>query len=86
MGALLTPAFGTVFWATIAFLTVLFILRKVAWGPILKALSERERASQTLRRLKRLAKGLRKPDNERLLEIEANRRNVKESNKYKSCF
>ena len=42
MGALLTPAFGTVFWATIAFLTVLFILRKVAWGPILKALSERE--------------------------------------------
>ena len=42
MGALLTPAFGTVFWATVAFLVVLFILRKVAWGPILKALNDRE--------------------------------------------
>ena len=42
MGSLLTPAFGTVFWATLAFLTVLFILRKIAWGPILKALNDRE--------------------------------------------
>jgi F-type H+-transporting ATPase subunit b len=43
MGALLTPAFGTVIWATVAFLVVLFLLRKFAWGPILTALQERER-------------------------------------------
>ena len=42
MGALLTPAFGTVFWASIAFLVVLMLLRRFAWGPILQALSERE--------------------------------------------
>lgn len=43
MGALLTPAFGTVIWATVAFLVVLLLLRKFAWGPILTALQERER-------------------------------------------
>ena len=42
MEALLTPAFGTVVWATIAFLVVMFLLRKMAWGPILAALKERE--------------------------------------------
>jgi F-type H+-transporting ATPase subunit b len=43
MGALLTPAFGTVIWATVAFIVVLLLLRKFAWGPILSALQERER-------------------------------------------
>ena len=42
MEALLTPAFGTVVWSTIAFVVVLFLLRKMAWGPILTALKERE--------------------------------------------
>lgn len=42
MDALLTPAFGTVVWSTIAFLVVLFLLRNMAWGPILTALKERE--------------------------------------------
>jgi F-type H+-transporting ATPase subunit b len=42
MGALLTPALGTVVWASIAFLVVLFVLRRFAWGPILAALIERE--------------------------------------------
>ena len=42
MGALLTPAFGTVIWATIAFIVVMFLLRRFAWGPILEALTERE--------------------------------------------
>lgn len=39
---LLTPDFGLFFWTLLAFLTVFFILRKFAWGPILKSLSERE--------------------------------------------
>jgi len=47
MEALLTPAFGTVVWATIAFLVVMFLLRKMAWGPILTALKEREESIAT---------------------------------------
>jgi len=39
---LLTPAFGLFFWTLIAFLVVLFILKKFAWGPIVKTLQERE--------------------------------------------
>lgn len=39
---LLTPEFGLFFWTLLAFLVVLFILRKFAWKPILKTLSERE--------------------------------------------
>ena len=47
MDALLTPAFGTVVWSTIAFLVVLFLLRNMAWGPILAALKEREESIAT---------------------------------------
>ncbi len=39
---LLTPEFGLFFWTLTAFLTVFFILRKLAWKPILQALHERE--------------------------------------------
>lgn len=40
---LLTPSFGLLIWTLLAFLIVLFILRKFAWGPILSALNEREK-------------------------------------------
>jgi F-type H+-transporting ATPase subunit b len=36
-------SYGLIFWMTVSFLTVLFILGKFAWKPILGALSERER-------------------------------------------
>ena len=36
-------SFGLIFWMTVSFLAVLFILRKFAWKPILETLSERER-------------------------------------------
>ncbi|MEZ5045568.1 MAG: F0F1 ATP synthase subunit B [Chitinophagaceae bacterium] len=39
---LLTPGFGLFFWTLIAFLTVIFLLKKFAWKPILSALQERE--------------------------------------------
>ena len=39
---LLTPAFGLIFWQTIIFLVVLFVLGKFAWKPILGALKARE--------------------------------------------
>jgi F-type H+-transporting ATPase subunit b len=40
---LLTPELGLFFWTLIAFLAVLFILRKFAWKPILNSLGEREK-------------------------------------------
>lgn len=39
---LIKPGFGLIFWMTISFLLVLFILGKYAWPLILKALKERE--------------------------------------------
>ena len=39
---LLTPNIGLVFWMSLAFLIVLFILKKFAWSGILKALKDRE--------------------------------------------
>ena len=37
------PAVGLIFWTTISFLILLFILGKFAWKPILGAVTERER-------------------------------------------
>lgn len=39
---LITPDFGIIFWQTIIFLVVLFILGKFAWKPILQILKQRE--------------------------------------------
>ena len=39
---LVTPGIGLVFWTTLSFLIVLFLLKKFAWKPILLALKERE--------------------------------------------
>jgi len=39
---MLQVSYGTMFWMTLAFLVVLFILKKYAWKPILKALKDRE--------------------------------------------
>lgn len=39
---LVKPEFGLVFWMTLSFLIVVFILSKFAWKPILSSLKERE--------------------------------------------
>lgn len=39
---LLLPHLGLIVWTIIAFLVVLFILKKYAWAPILKGLNDRE--------------------------------------------
>ena len=39
-----TPNYGTIFWMLIIFGIVMFILKKYAWGPILKALKDREKS------------------------------------------
>lgn len=42
MEGLLSVSVGTVFWASVSFLIVLFLLKKLAWGPIIQSLKERE--------------------------------------------
>ena len=39
---LVTPEIGLIFWTTISFLLLLFILGKFAWKPILNSVNERE--------------------------------------------
>jgi len=39
---LINPGFGLIFWMTLAFLIVFFVLKKFAWKPILASLKERE--------------------------------------------
>jgi F-type H+-transporting ATPase subunit b len=39
---LVTPGIGLIFWMTITFSTVLFLLSKFAWKPILNSIKERE--------------------------------------------
>jgi F-type H+-transporting ATPase subunit b len=39
---LITPNLGLMFWMTLSFLLLLFILRKFAWIPVIKSLKERE--------------------------------------------
>jgi len=40
---ILTPDFGLIFWTTLIVLIVFFLLRKMAWKPILSALDQREK-------------------------------------------
>ena len=41
---LVTPGLGLIFWSTLSFLLVLFLLTKFAWRPILDTIKEREEA------------------------------------------
>ncbi|HRD57231.1 MAG TPA: F0F1 ATP synthase subunit B [Ferruginibacter sp.] len=43
LNPLVKPEIGLVFWSTIAFLLLLFVLGKFAWKPIMKAINEREK-------------------------------------------
>jgi|SRR6185436_8790305 len=70
MEKLIQPEIGLIFWMTLSFLVVLFLLGKFAWKPILKALSDREQniedALNTAKKAKEEMVAL-KADNERLL-------------------
>ena len=43
---LVKPDIGLLFWMTICFFILLFMMRRFAWGPILTALNEREKGIQ----------------------------------------
>ena len=42
--ALITPQIGLMFWTLLTFLILLVVLRKLAWGPLMGAIEEREKA------------------------------------------
>jgi len=67
---LVTPGIGLIFWQTITFLIVLFLLTKFAWKPIMKALHDREvsieSALSAAEKAKLEMQGL-KAENEKLL-------------------
>ncbi len=46
LNPLLSPSYGLIVWTLLAFLIVLFLLKKFAWKPILKSLAEREESIQ----------------------------------------
>ena len=69
--SLINPGFGLVIWMTIAFLIVLFILKKYAWKPIMSALKEREDSIEESLRAAEKARDAMKDlqlDNEKLLK------------------
>ena len=65
---LITPGIGLVFWTTLSFLIVLFLLKKMAWKPILLALKAADKAKFEMAELK---EGNKKLINEARSEREA---------------
>jgi F-type H+-transporting ATPase subunit b len=47
LASLIEPAIGLVFWTTVTFLLLLFLLGKFAWKPILSAIKNREKSIET---------------------------------------
>jgi F-type H+-transporting ATPase subunit b len=67
---MVSPDFGLIFWQTLTFLVVLFILGKFAWKPILSSLRERENTiDEALNAAKKAKEEMQKlqADNEKLL-------------------
>jgi len=67
---LVTPGIGLIFWQTVVFLLVLFLLGKFAWKPIMSALQERETSIENALSAAEKAKlemQALKADNEKLL-------------------
>ncbi|MGL4598761.1 MAG: F0F1 ATP synthase subunit B [Bacteroidia bacterium] len=67
---LITPGIGLVFWMTLVFLIVLFILKKFAWKPILNMIKEREESIDSALKSAEKAKAemaALKSDNERIV-------------------
>ncbi|RLD46676.1 MAG: F0F1 ATP synthase subunit B [Bacteroidetes bacterium] len=68
---LVTPGIGLIFWMTLVFLVLLFLLKKFAWGPIMSSIKEREMSiSTSLAMAKQTQEEMRQlqADNEKLLK------------------
>jgi F-type H+-transporting ATPase subunit b len=68
---LVTPGIGLIFWQTVTFIVVLFLLSKFAWKPIMTSLRQREDSIESALRMADQAKlemQALKADNEKLLQ------------------
>ena len=68
---LVTPEIGLIFWTTISFLVLLFILGKFAWKPILNSVNERENSiKEALEQADKARQEMQnlKSDNEKILK------------------
>ncbi|MDR1155764.1 MAG: F0F1 ATP synthase subunit B [Bacteroidales bacterium] len=68
---LVTPDIGLLFWMLVSFLIVFFLLKKLAWKPILNMLHEREDSiDQALKAADKAKEDMKKlqADNERILD------------------
>ena len=76
---IVSPGIGLIFWMTISFTALVFILRRYAWKPILKSLHDREdtieEALNTANKAREEMKDL-KADNEILLKEAQEERNI----------
>lgn len=76
---LVKPEFGLIFWMSISFLIVVFLMRKFAWGPILSSLKERETSiADALNAAKKAKEEVANmtAENERILQEARNERDV----------
>ncbi len=76
---LVRPEFGLIFWMTVSFLIVLFLLKKFAWKPILNSLKERETSIEDALNSAQKARdevSNMKAENERILQEARNERDV----------
>ena len=80
LNPLLSPSIGLIVWSLAAFLIILFLLKRLAWKPILQALAEREKSIQNALDAAEKAKeemANLKADNEKILaEAKAERDNI----------
>jgi F-type H+-transporting ATPase subunit b len=88
---LVTPGIGLIFWMTVAFLVILYILGKYAWKPIMKALKDRETSiNKALHAADKAREDMKKlqADNENLLKEARNERDaiVAEARKIKDSI
>lgn len=88
---LVKPDFGLVFWMTVSFLIVVFLMRKFAWGPILTMLKERETSIEDALNAAKKAKeevANMKAENERILQEARNERDkmLKEARETKDAI
>ena len=76
---LVKPEFGLIFWMTLSFLIVLFLLKKFAWKPILNSLKERETSIEDALNSAKKARdevSNMKAENERILQDARNERDL----------
>jgi F-type H+-transporting ATPase subunit b len=88
---LVTPEFGLLFWMLLSFLTVLVILRKYAWKPILGMIKSREESIENALKAAEKAKAEMQSlqaDNERILTEARNERDkmLKEAREIKESI